>query len=152
MTNPTNNTRYTRREALTLLGTAAGGVVAGAAEVPLQAQQRFTSAEPPTFPTGAIIRTLQGDLPPSALADGATLFHEHVGRADIDLAVNELRECAFNGLGCIVDAATGRRTARQMRHLTATAPIRGGPENGDIVGAAGLRFISVHARLSRSRR
>ena len=123
MTIPTNDSRYTRREALGLLSAAAGAgmVAAGTGVLPLQAQQRFTSVEPPSFPAGAIIRTLQGDLDPSELADGATLFHEHVGRDDVDLAVNELRECAFNGLGCIVDAATGRRSASQVRNLNAIA-------------------------------
>lgn len=123
MTTPHHDARVSRREALTLLGTAAGAgvVAAGTGRLPLLAQQRFTSAETPTFAAGAIIRTQQGDIDPSALANGATLFHEHVGRADIDLAVNELRECAFNGLGCIVDAATGRRTADQVRNLSAIA-------------------------------
>ena len=123
MTIPTHDSRYTRREALGLLSAAAGAgvVAAGTGGLPLQAQQRFTSVEPPSFPAGAIIRTLQGDLDPSELANGATLFHEHVGRDDVDLAVNELRECAFNGLGCIVDAATGRRTADQVRNLNAIA-------------------------------
>lgn len=123
MTIPTHDSRYTRREALGLLSAAAGAgmVAAGTGVLPLQAQQRFTSVEPPNFPAGAIIRTLQGDLDPSELADGATLFHEHVGRDDVDLAVNELRECAFNGLGCIVDAATGRRSASQVRNLNAIA-------------------------------
>lgn len=115
--------QYTRREALGLLGTAAGASVVGVGTgaLSVQAQQRFTSVEPPSFPTGAIIRTQQGDLDPTELAEGATLFHEHVGRSDIDLAVEELRECAFNGLGCIVDAATGRRTAAQVRDLRAIA-------------------------------
>jgi phosphotriesterase-related protein len=123
MTIPTHDSRYTRREALGLLSAAAGAgmVAAGTGVLPLQAQQRFTSVEPPSFPAGAIIRTLQGDLDPSELADGATLFHEHVGRDDVGLAVNELRECAFNGLGCIVDAATGRRSASQVRNLNAIA-------------------------------
>ncbi len=123
MTILTHDARYTRREALGLLSAAAGAgvVAAGTGGLPLQAQQRFTSVEPPNFPAGAIIRTLQGDLDPSELANGATLFHEHVGQDDVDLAVNELRECAFNGLGCIVDAATGRRTADQVRNLNAIA-------------------------------
>ena len=117
-----NNLRYTRREALGLIAAAGAGAAATAAN-PLQvhAQQRFTSAEPPTFPAGAVIRTLQGDVDPATLSEGATLFHEHVGREDIDLAVDELRQCAFNGLGCIVDAATGRRTPDQVRHLNAIA-------------------------------
>ena len=113
----------TRREILSLLGTAAGtSVVAGATGTSgLRAQQSFTSVATPIFPEGAIIRTLQGDLPPAALADGATLFHEHVGRGDIDLAVEELRASAFDGLGCIVDAATGRRTPEQIRVLNEIA-------------------------------
>ena len=126
MTNPIDQPRrHTRREVLGLLGAAAvsgAGAAASGVELPaLHAQQRFTSAEPPAFPAGAVIRTLQGDLDPTALAEGATLFHEHVGRAAVDLAVEELRACAFDGLGCIVDAATGRRTAEQVEHLNAIA-------------------------------
>ena len=115
--------RYTRREALGLLGTAAGaGVVAASTgTLPVEAQQSFTSVDPPNFPAGALIRTLQGDLDPTELATGATLFHEHVGGDDIDLAVEELRVCAFDGLGCIVDASTGRRTPAQVRDLNAIA-------------------------------
>ena len=52
---------------------------------------------------------------------GGPLFHEHVGRDDIELAVEELRACAFDGLRCIVDAATGRRTEQQIRNLNAIA-------------------------------
>ena len=112
--------QYTRREALELLGAVAGaGVVAASSAV--RAQQTFVSVEPPSFPAVAIIRTLQGDLDPRDLANGATLFHEHVGRPDIDLAVEELQACAFDGLGCIVDAATGRRTPEQLANLKAIA-------------------------------
>jgi phosphotriesterase-related protein len=35
----------------------------------------------PRFPKGAIIRTVLRDLPPEALASGATLFHEHLSLA-----------------------------------------------------------------------
>ena len=108
----------TRREALQLLGVTVGTMTAGP---PVNAQQQFTTAEPPNFPTGSIIRTLQGDVVPSSLDNGATLFHEHVGRDDIELAVEELRACAFDGLRCIVDAATGRRTEQQIRNLNAIA-------------------------------
>ena len=124
MTTPTSQPlEYTRREALGLLGTAASATViaASAGTLSVQAQQRFTSSDPPDFPAGALIRTLQGDLDPSTLANGATLFHEHVGRGEVDFAVEELRACAFDGLGCIVDAATGRRTAEQVRSLNAVA-------------------------------
>jgi phosphotriesterase-related protein len=123
MTTRRHAQQYTRREALGLLGTAAGAgmATATAGTIPLRAQQRFTSVAPPSFPQGAIIRTLQGDLDPTELANGATLFHEHVGRADRELAIEELAACAFDGLGCIVDAATGRRTPEQVRHLNAIA-------------------------------
>ena len=124
MTIPKNPSHeYTRREALGLLGTVAGaGVVAvGTGTLPVQAQQTFASVEPPNVSAGALIRTLQGDVEPGELANGATLFHEHVGRDDVELAVEELRACAFDGLGCIVDAATGRRTPEQVRTLHAIA-------------------------------
>ena len=124
MIDPTARHRqYSRREALGLLGTAAvaGAAASGGGLAPLHAQQRFTSVAPPAFAEGAVIRTLQGDLDPAALAEGATLFHEHVSRTDVDLAVEELRACAFDGLGCIVDAATGRRTPEQVERLNAIA-------------------------------
>ena len=86
--------QYTRREALELLGAVAGaGVVAASSTV--QAQQTFVSAEPPSFPAGAIIRTLQGDLDPRDLANGATLFHEHVGRADKVRMVQDLLDAGL---------------------------------------------------------
>jgi phosphotriesterase-related protein len=58
-----------RRDALKLIG---GG---------LSAAVRSHSATPPRFPKGAIIRTVLKDLPPEALAGGATLFHEHMSLA-----------------------------------------------------------------------
>jgi phosphotriesterase-related protein len=117
----TQSQHYTRREALGLIGTAAGVVAAGSSVRPALAQQSFSSVDSPSFPRSAIIRTLQGDIDPNELANGATLFHEHVGRAEVDLAVEELRECAFNGLGCIVDAATGRRTPEQIQNINTIA-------------------------------
>jgi len=38
-------------------------------------------AQGPTFPKGAIIRTLLKDYAPEELAGGATLFHEHMSLA-----------------------------------------------------------------------
>ncbi|HEY3517872.1 MAG TPA: hypothetical protein VGL98_12565, partial [Gammaproteobacteria bacterium] len=58
----------TRRETLRGLG----GAVA-AATLPFRA-----SAQTPTFPKGAVIRTLFKDYAPEELAGGATLFHEHL--------------------------------------------------------------------------
>ena len=59
--------RLTRREALSVLGLAAA-----AAALPGSAA---------TFPKGAIIRTVLKDYAPDELAGGATLFHEHMSLA-----------------------------------------------------------------------
>jgi phosphotriesterase-related protein len=59
---------FTRREALKLVGGAAAA-----------AALRFdASAQAPSFPKGAVIRTLFKDYAPEELAGGATLFHEHL--------------------------------------------------------------------------
>jgi phosphotriesterase-related protein len=50
----------------------------GAAAVALP---RFASAATPTFPKGAIIRTILKDYAPEELTGGATLFHEHMSFA-----------------------------------------------------------------------
>ena len=110
----------TRREALALLG--AGAVSCG----------NTSAAAAPKFPKGAIIRTVLKDLPPEALAGGATLFHEHLSLApdfmpkwmalargqpppqappadpaffmrNLDLMVDEIRSAAKEGVACIVD-------------------------------------------------
>jgi phosphotriesterase-related protein len=62
----------TRREALELVGLSA----AAAAAFPMAAL-----AQTPTFPKGAVIRTLLKDYPPEELAGGAALFHEHMSLA-----------------------------------------------------------------------
>jgi phosphotriesterase-related protein len=58
----------TRRESLQLLG-----IGAASAALP-----RFAQAQAPSFPKGAIIRTVLKDYAPEDLAGGATLFHEHM--------------------------------------------------------------------------
>ncbi len=58
----------TRRQALELLGIGAATAAA----------QPGASAQGPTFPNRAIIRTLLKDYAPEELAGGATLFHEHM--------------------------------------------------------------------------
>jgi phosphotriesterase-related protein len=58
----------TRRQALELFG-------AGAAAAALP---RDVFAQGPTFPKGAVIRTVLKDYEPQELAGGATLFHEHM--------------------------------------------------------------------------
>ena len=60
-------TRFTRREAIQLLGGAAGlGMVAGCVDSGDQAAA-----------SDAIIRTVLGDISPDAII-GVTLFHEHL--------------------------------------------------------------------------
>src|SRR5438067_9814135 len=58
----------TRREAVELLAMSAA-----AAALPREA-----FAQAPTFPKGAVIRTILKDYAPEELAGGATLFHEHM--------------------------------------------------------------------------
>ncbi len=96
----------TRREALGVLGIGAAAVI--------------SADTSPKFPNHAIIRTLLKDLPPPALANGATLFHEHLsldippvnpGRgtpappatADVDLMIREVTTAGKEGVVCIVD-------------------------------------------------
>jgi phosphotriesterase-related protein len=62
------SSHLTRRQVLQLLGVgAAAGLVT-----------TTTSAQAPSFPKGAVIRTLFKDYAPEELAAGATLFHEHL--------------------------------------------------------------------------
>src|SRR5215212_8717234 len=58
---------WTRREALEML---ALGVAASA--------WPSSATAAPTFPKGAVIRTILKDYAPEELAAGATLFHEHM--------------------------------------------------------------------------
>jgi phosphotriesterase-related protein len=92
------------------------------------------------LPRGAVIRTILADLPPTTLAR-PTLFHEHLqigpveyssppstrrGTAPstpeetaryIELMVEELRLAAADGVGCVVDAAIGRRSDQMLDTL-----------------------------------
>src|SRR6476661_2420231 len=63
--------RLSRRQALEMLGLGAA-----AAAIPTS-----VFAQEPTFPRGAIIRTILKDYAPEELAGGATLFHEHMSFA-----------------------------------------------------------------------
>ena len=57
--------KFTRREALKIVGGAAAAT----------ALRLDASAQAPSFPKGAVIRTLFKDYAPEELAGGATLFH-----------------------------------------------------------------------------
>ena len=74
--------RLTRREAMRLLGLGAGaGAVSTLhedSELLAWLQRGSAGGQNLRFPRGAIIRTLLKDLPPEALSNGATLFHEHL--------------------------------------------------------------------------
>ena len=61
--------RLTRRDALQIVGMGA---------VALGMDPTATQAQTPSFPQGAVIRTLFKDYSPDELAGGATLFHEHL--------------------------------------------------------------------------
>src|SRR5438046_1692035 len=67
MPRETQSPGWTRREALGALGI---GVAAAALPAVVSAA--------PTFPKGAVIRTILKDYAPEELAGGATLFHEHM--------------------------------------------------------------------------
>lgn len=70
MTDDTRREGITRRDALKLLGAGATAMVWPA-----------VAAAAPTFPPGAVIRTVLKDYAPDELAGAATLFHEHLSFA-----------------------------------------------------------------------
>lgn len=142
----------TRREALGILGAGTGLALTagcGAGNMPpaepAGGAADEASAAPPdiTFPAGAVIRTVLGDIDPATLAGGHTLFHEHLdiggnytvppseaprgftdplsdeeAEAFVSLVSDELRMSAeLDGLACIVDAAIYRRTEQQLEFL-----------------------------------
>jgi phosphotriesterase-related protein len=88
---PTSNERLTRRKALEALGISVAAAVVA----------RDVFADEPTFPKGAIIRTLLKDYAPEELAGGATLFHEHMQLApdfNVKFAAATAAARAANGL------------------------------------------------------
>lgn len=101
----------TRREALRLMGTA-GGTAFLAGSGPMTAPSLAAAKDPTRRQTARIIRTLQGDVAPTALPDGAVLFHEHLSiqlganpsfHGDVDLMISEVRAAAQDGVALIVD-------------------------------------------------
>jgi phosphotriesterase-related protein len=109
--------QFSRREACRLLGAGAGlgavGALRGDRAWAAAPQTTFRSVQRINVPKGAVIRTILKDLSPDALANGATLIHEHLG-PNVDLMVEELRGAAADGLGCLVNATTSRRTDEQV--------------------------------------
>jgi phosphotriesterase-related protein len=102
--------RPSRRETLSWL---AGGAFCAALP------RAVSAAKPTRFPKGAVIRTLQTDLAPDALASGITLFHEHLSidlaprngpppkqpppTSNVDMIVDEVKAAQKDGIVCLVD-------------------------------------------------
>lgn len=120
----------TRRE---LLSVAAVGGMGMLAAHTLEAWQGAARSSKIKFPKGAVIRTITKDVPPSALASGVTLFHEHLSidipparppapgttrqppvTSNIDLIVEQVKAAQKDGIICMVDgghADMGRNLA-----------------------------------------
>jgi predicted metal-dependent phosphotriesterase family hydrolase len=126
---PQDGTRFSRREAIGLLGAGAGlgliSAVRGDLGLTAAPAQTVASTGKIAFPKGAVIRTLLQDISPDRLGTKATLFHEHLsfewarvrspgGRGDIppgpakDIGpiLEQLDTASTEGVGCIVDAGT----------------------------------------------
>jgi phosphotriesterase-related protein len=104
---------------MALIGAAAGTGLAAAwtRNAPALAalgQASAPAGRAPTFPKGAVIRTLLKDLPPEALAGGPVLFHEHLSMHyppqvkehftdDVGMMVEEVCAAGKDGIACIVD-------------------------------------------------
>ena len=121
------STRLSRREAVRLLGVGAGAGIFAGLHTDLGFAAQAGRGARVSFPKGAIIRTILKDVPPEALAGGATLFHEHLSLndpmpswlpppknpptdpplgSDVDLMVEELKATAKDGVSCIVNGGT----------------------------------------------
>lgn len=112
---------WTRREALTMLGMGAA-----AAALP-----RIILAAP-TFPKGAVIRTILKDYAPEEITGGATLFHEHMSFADNFMT-------RWNQYAADTRAANGATPARA-----------GGAAGGARAGAAGAGAPDAVGRAGRA--
>jgi phosphotriesterase-related protein len=101
MTQDRDADRWTRRRMLHVLGLGAA-----AAALP-----EFATAEAPTFPKGAIIRTVLKDYAPEDLAGGATLFHEHLNFASDFMTRWAGAAAATRAANGLPAAGAGRGTA-----------------------------------------
>jgi phosphotriesterase-related protein len=105
-----DRTAMSRREALRFLG----GGAAALAGMGLLSTRGAVAAWSGPAQQSPIIRTLGGDLAPSAAPDGAILVHEHLHMRfpigseasfsdDVDLMIREVRIARDEGVGVIVD-------------------------------------------------
>jgi phosphotriesterase-related protein len=123
MSDRVTESRYglTRRQAFALGVGGTVGLMAGFKAVVAAVQNR-TAQPPPSFPTGAIIRTLSGDIAPDRLATGPVLFHEHLSETwplpppgqppqatffdDVAGMIEEVKAAKVDGhVSCIVDGS-----------------------------------------------
>ena len=126
---PTIRKRFSRREALGLIGAGTAGIVAacgGTGSSPPSASSSVAPMpEAAARSGGEIIRTILRDMSPDELADGATLFHEHMSLTNefwiqldlerlidpsrpyfmqnLDFMIAEMQAAADDGIACIVD-------------------------------------------------
>ena len=110
-----------RRAALGVLGASAGhAIISGTFGANLfAASSPAAGGAQVTFPRGVIVRTILKDVPPEVLANGITLFHEHLdgvysretrqlklpppSSADINPVIADLKVTMKDGVVCIVD-------------------------------------------------
>ena len=121
-------TQLSRRKVMRLLG-AGLGITRLASKSDLCAGS-FQQSDTPTFPPGAIIRTVLGDTDPASIK-GTTLHHEHLGNGlpqlgkkarrpteDVEWMTEEMIgiKTKYN-VGCIVSALTGFADAETRDYL-----------------------------------
>jgi phosphotriesterase-related protein len=133
-----NSVRWTRREALSLLGLGAAAL----------SERPAAAAKVLQFSKGAVIRTVLKDISPDSVS-GETLFHEHMSvaysrterqlklpppsTADIRPVIADVKEAAKAGVSCIVDGGhpdMGRNMEQLKQIATET--------NVYIVGSTGF--------------
>jgi phosphotriesterase-related protein len=111
-----------RREALQRLSALGGaGLIAGSGVLAWRERLGATPQQ------AGILRTLQGDIAPGSLGDGAVLFHEHLSiqlganpsfHGDVDLMIEEARAARADGVALMVDGGhpdMGRNLAALQR-------------------------------------
>jgi phosphotriesterase-related protein len=116
---------FGRRQAIRLLGLGAGiSLVAKTREERPGAEvgRQPSAGRRLNIPDGGIIRTILADVPADRLGAGAALMHEHVtAGGNVDVLVDEVRASGQEGVSCLVDAATGKRSAAALESLRTIA-------------------------------
>src|ERR1043165_1841133 len=112
--------QLTRRQALEVLGLSAAATVLS----------REVFAQEPTFPKGAIIRTVLKDYAPEELAGGATLFHEHMSIAPDFLGRFQTASAATRGANGLPPQSGGGAGGRGGGRVGAPAPAAGSDGRG----------------------